>query len=65
MRDENQAQQLAVRTRNLGGRIAILASACCVGPLSWSCCGVISTWICKLRRLASHHSFFLRAALST
>ena len=65
MRSETPAQQPAVRMRSLalGGLAAILASACCLGPLVLVLLGVSGAWIGNLTRLEPYRPFFLSAAL--
>jgi mercuric ion transport protein len=47
----------------LGGLAAILASACCLGPLVLVLLGVSGAWIGNLTRLEPYRPFFLGAAL--
>ena len=65
MRGEPPSQQPAVRMRSLvlGGLAAILASACCLGPLVLVLLGVSGAWIGNLTRLEPDRPFFLGAAL--
>ena len=65
MRGEPPAQQPAVRMASLalGGLAAILASACCLGPLVLVLLGVSGAWIGNLTRLKLYRPFFLGAAL--
>ena len=65
MRSETPAQQPAVRMRSLalGGLAAVLASACCLGPLVLVLLGVSGAWIGNLTRLEPYRPFFLSAAL--
>ena len=65
MRGETPAQQPAVRMGSLalGGLAAILASACCLGPLVLVLLGVSGAWIGNLTRLEPYRPFFLAAAL--
>ena len=65
MRGEPPAQQPAVRMGSLalGGLAAILASACCLGPLVLVLLGVSGAWIGNLTRLEPYRPFFLAAAL--
>ena len=65
MRSETPAQQPAVRMGSLalGGLAAVLASACCLGPLVLVLLGVSGAWIGNLTRLEPYRLFFLSAAL--
>ena len=65
MRGETPAQQPVVRMRSLalGGLAAILASACCLGPLVLVLLGVSGAWIGNLTRLEPYRPLFLSAAL--
>ena len=65
MRGEPPAQQPAVRMGSLalGGLAAILASACCLGPLVLVLLGVSGAWIGNLTRLEPYRPFFLSAAV--
>ena len=65
MRGETPAQQPAVRMGSLalGGLAAILASACCLGPLVLVLLGVSGAWIGNLTRLEPYRPFFLSAAV--
>ena len=65
MRRETPAHQPAVRMRSLalGGLAAILASACCLGPLVLVLLGVSGAWIGNLTRLEPYRPVFLGAAL--
>ena len=65
MRGETPARQPAVGMRSLvlGGLAAILASACCLGPLMLVLLGVSGAWIGNLTRLEPYRPFFLGAAL--
>ena len=53
MRSETPSQQPVVimGSLTLGGRAAILASACCLGPLLLVLFGVMGAWIGNLTRL--------------
>ena len=65
MRGETPAQQPAVRIGSLvlGGLAAVLASACCLGPLVLVLLGASGAWIGNLTRLEPYRPFFLGAAL--
>ncbi len=65
MRGETPAQQPAVTMGSpaLGGLAAILASACCLGPLMLVLLGVSGAWIDNLTRLEPYRPFFLGIAL--
>ena len=65
MRGEPPAQQPAVRMASLtlGGLAAILASACCLGPLVLVLLGVSGAWIGNLTRLEPYRPVFLSGAL--
>ena len=65
MRGETPAQQPAVGMGSLalGGLTAILASACCLGPLVLVLLGVSGAWIGNLTRLEPYRPVFLSGAL--
>ena len=65
MRSETPAQQPVVRMGSLalGGLAAVLASACCLGPLVLVLLGVSGAWIGNLTRLEPYRPLFLAVAL--
>ncbi|GAC1701166.1 MAG: mercuric transport protein MerT [Candidatus Acidiferrum sp.] len=48
----------------VGGVTAILASACCLGPLVLVALGLSGAWIGNLTRLEPYRPFFVAAALA-
>lgn len=65
--NRNQTAGFRDRTglRNLvaGGFAALLASACCLGPLVLITLGLSGAWISKLSALEPYQPFFIAAAL--
>lgn len=47
----------------LGGLAAILASACCLGPLILVVLGVSGAWIGNLTKLEPYHWYFIAASV--
>lgn len=47
----------------LGGLAAILASACCLGPLVLVVLGVSGAWIGNLTKLEPYHWYFIAASV--
>lgn len=60
---ESKSQPTGSRPLLVGGLAAVLASACCLGPLVLVALGLSGAWIGNLTRLEPFRPFFIAAAL--
>ncbi|HLZ12133.1 MAG TPA: mercuric ion transporter MerT [Candidatus Acidoferrum sp.] len=61
---ENSRQRTGSGALFAGGLAAILASACCLGPLLLVAIGVSGAWIANLTRLEPYRPLFIGAAFA-
>jgi mercuric ion transport protein len=61
---ENSPERTGSGALFVGGLAAILASACCLGPLVLVALGLSGAWIGNLTRLEPYRPFFMAGALT-